>query len=511
MSISGKLLSSILVVCVISVLGLAMFASAMAKSIGRDEHMYCTAGVLLGQGQMIYRDFSYIAQLPYQPLLYAVAYKALRTDYYLLVGRVISVICDVVILLCIIGIYRRVLGKLSGVGALLGLVGGIVYVFNPIVDYANGFAWNNDLVAMCVVLSFWLIALANPKEPLEYWRIALIGVLLSLATFMRMTTVVVQCIFLVVILWKGAGTTNGRIKAALVFLGVTAAVGIWPVYTFACAPKAFLINVFQIHLLNSELLHEIRMTFNKPQLLFRCLTTYGYLALMVTAICFWGLAGWVRRRITEEQSTCFALSIGLVMVFFGIALILPETWEQHLAMPVPFVIISLAYPLRYVSQIERRKYFAAGRSMLLLCAAVAVVSHPLVLLRIPLVFCRENWVPIRLHKISVDITKRSGTSGRILTLTPLLALEGGGQIYREFSAGPFAYRVSGRMSAEQLTVSHTAGSKELTRLIHTSPPAAVIVGWEWESLDESLVRAAVQPGWQREVYADTGVVGYFPP
>ena len=488
-----------------------MFANAMAKPIGRDEHMYCTAGVLLGQGHMIYRDFSYVAQMPYHPLLYAVVYKALQTTYYLLVGRIISVICDFVILLCIIDIYRRVLGKLSGVGILLGLAGGIIYVFNPIVDYANGFAWNNDAVAACVVLSFWLMVLADTKKPLEYWRIGLIGLLLSLATFTRMTTAVVQGLFLAVILWKGASTAKNRMKAALVFLGVTAVVGLWPAYTFASAPKAFCVNVFQIHVLNSRWLHEIGMVFNKPALLLRCLTTHGYLALLLTAVCLWVLAGWLRRRITGEQFRCFMLAIALVLVFFIIALILPETWEQHLATPVPFLIISLAYPLRYASRMHGTKYFAAGRFLLLLCAAVAVVSYPVVLLRMPLAICLEQWVPIRLHEISVDIVRRVEKNGRILTLSPLLALEGGGWIYREFSAGPFAYRVSDRMSAEDRAVSNTVGPIELARLVRTSPPAAVVVGWEWKLLDEDLISTAVQPGWQREDYAETGVVGYFPP
>ena len=180
-------------------------------------------------------------------------------------------------------------------------------------------------------------------------------------------------------------------------------------------------------------------------------------------------------------------------------------------MPVPFLIISLAYPLRYVSQISRTKYFAVGRYVLLLCAAVAVVSHPLVLLRVPLALCPEDWVPIRLHEISLDITRRAGENGRILTLAPLLALEGGGEIYREFSAGPFAYRVSDRMSQEDLAVSHTVGERELAKLLWTSPPAAVVVGWEWKRLDEDMVQAAVGPGWQKEVYAGTGVVCYFPP
>ena len=140
-----------------------------------------------------------------------------------------------------------------------------------------------------------------------------------------------------------------------------------------------------------------------------------------------------------------------------------------------------------------------------------MVSHPLVLLRIPLAFDRENWVPIRLHEISADIADKAGEGSRLLTLAPLLALEGGCDIYREFSAGPFVYRISHLMSPEDIELIHTAGPKELAQLVATSPPAAVILGLEWQSLEEDLYKTAVGPGWQKQVYGDTGVVVYFRP
>ncbi len=244
-----------------AMLGLAMFANAMTKPLARDEHIYCTAGVLLAQGQMIYRDFSYVAQLPYHPLILAALFKTLGTTHYLLTGRIVSLICDLVVLLCIIDIYRRVLGRSYVAGALVGLAGGVIYVFNPIVDYANGYAWNNDLVVMCVVLSFWLLVAGPNKGSWRYWRIALLGILLSLATFMRMTTVLIQAVFLVVILWKKPEPGKGRLKAAMVFSAVTGMVSLWPVYAFVCAPKAFLVDIFRIHLLNSQRLHKIGMFF----------------------------------------------------------------------------------------------------------------------------------------------------------------------------------------------------------------------------------------------------------
>ena len=55
------------------------------------------------------------------------------------------------------------------------------------------------------------------------------------------------------------------------------------------------------------------------------------------------------------------------------------------------------------------------------------------------------------------------------------------------------------------------GPKEMAKLIRTGPPAAVVVGLEWQALEEPLIRTAVGPGWYSKAYGDTGVVAYFPP
>ena len=88
-------------------LSLVILGNSMTKPLGRDEQMYCAAGVLLAQGKMIYRDFSYPSQMPYYPLLYAALFRILNTTHYLLAGRILSSVCDILVAVCIVGIYRR--------------------------------------------------------------------------------------------------------------------------------------------------------------------------------------------------------------------------------------------------------------------------------------------------------------------------------------------------------------------------------------------------------------------
>src|SRR4030042_3565914 len=98
---------NVAVILVVLCLSLAILANRMTKSISRDEQRCCTAGVLLAQGEKIYSDFSYPSQMPYYPLFCAALFKMSDTTYFLLAARIISCLCDILVVVCIVGIYRR--------------------------------------------------------------------------------------------------------------------------------------------------------------------------------------------------------------------------------------------------------------------------------------------------------------------------------------------------------------------------------------------------------------------
>lgn len=117
-----------------------IFSNAMARPVERDENMYCSGGVLISQGNLIYKDFSYVSQLPYHPLLLSVIYKISGTTYYLLTARIVSCIADFLTVLFIILIYRKVFSAFHFSGLLLGFAAATLFLFNPIVNYISGLA-----------------------------------------------------------------------------------------------------------------------------------------------------------------------------------------------------------------------------------------------------------------------------------------------------------------------------------------------------------------------------------
>jgi len=501
---------NIVAVVVLVVLLLAVLSNSMIKPVGRDEQMYCTGAVCMAQGKLIYRDFSYAAQMPYHPLLYAALYRISGTTHYLLAGRLVSCVCDILVILCIVGIYRRIFKSFAVSGTLFGLAAAVLYVFNPLVDYANGYAWNHDVVIPCVVLSFWLFISANFGERSAYWRIAAMGALLTFATCMRVTTALVELLFFVMLVTVPAASMKQKVKNVLPFVAAALLVLIWPVSVIARAPAAFFINLVKIPLLYGRWLHEIGMVHDKFDLTIHCLTRPGYLVLILMSIYLFTAIAVLRRSLKTADGRPMLLALLLVATFFIIALIPPTMWHQYLAVPVPFMVIAIAWPLVRLRTLGISGHFKIASAATAFCVLAAVAAYPLVLIRIPAVIVPEGWAPLELHKVSQDIADKATRPGPVLTLAPLLAIEGGRDIYNELSAGAIIYRIADSLSDEERRITHTAGPETLLPVLEESPPSAAVFGVEMGGLEEPLKKAVVTGDWKVEKY-ENGPEVYFRP
>ncbi len=500
------------VVFAVVVLSAAILANSMSKPVGRDEQMYCTAGVLMSQGKMIYRDFSYPAQLPYHPLLLATLYRVSGTSRYLLAGRLVSVLCDILTVVCILGIYRRIFGRFAVSGRLLGLAGVVLYVFNPLVDYANGYAWNHDVVILCVVAAFWLYISIDFAGRLRWGRIAAIGALLTFASCMRITTVLVEFLFLAVLVSESAESIKERCRRVLPFICATGVMVIWPVWIVAQAPQAFFLNIVRIPMLYGEWLTKIGMVHNKFDLTVACLGTPGYFVLVGIAAYLALAVLFLWRKLEIGKGRKPLLAFLLAAAFFVIAFVPPTMWRQYLAVPAPFIVIGLAYPLLFLRNLgeaaKDARHFKIACVLIGICVLVAVRSNAVVLKRLPLALVPEEWTPVIKHKISEELGQKVHEPRKVLTLAPLLALEGGCDIYDELSAGSIIYRIGDSLTANERLVTHTIGPQGLSAMVEVSPASAVILGVEAPHMAflEKPLKEVVPPDWKRDVLADGAVL-----
>ncbi|MBN1360945.1 MAG: hypothetical protein JW993_10150 [Sedimentisphaerales bacterium] len=494
----------------------ALLANAMLKPVSRDEHMYCTAAVLLGQGRQIYRDFSYPAQLPYHPLLLAGIYRVFDTRHYLLAGRLVSVACDILVVVLILVTYHRVFGAYRLEGLLFGLAAAVFYVFNPQVDDAAGRAWNHDAVILCVMLAFWLFTAVDFQGKGHVWRVAVIGALLTFATCMRVTTALVEVLFLGVILVGAGGSVRNRVRAALPFSLAGLAIAAWPVWVCLQAPQAVWLNLVRLPVLYGRWLHQIGMTQPKLTLTLFCLTKPEYLVLLaVSGYLLWtSVRRW--RHLEPMTRRDLVAACLLAGAFSLIAFIPPTMWEQYWAAPVPFLTVALAWPLanlcRSCRQDKIGRDFRVATWVVFIGATVTAFANPAVLHRLRDATATQAWTPLALHQTSVDIVARTPEPKRVLTLGPLYALEGGAAIYPELASGSVVYRVADALTERERAVTHTVGPAALVPLVEQHPPAAIVAGVEQRGvavLEEPLLEAT-GPDWRVETYAD-GIRAYFRP
>jgi 4-amino-4-deoxy-L-arabinose transferase-like glycosyltransferase len=503
---------------------LIIFSNAMAKPLNRDEHTYCSAAVLLSQGQTIYKDFSYVAQLPYHPLLLSAIYKITGTTHYLLTARIVSCLADFLTVIFIILIYRKIFSNYVFSGLFFGLAAATLFLFNPLVNYITGLAWNHNIVICCVAISFWLYltldrtgktdaTLRSSEVSLRstsYWKTALIAALLTFATCMRITTAFVGIVFFAALLFSHFKSKKDKFINVLVFLLSSLLVLAWPVWIIAEAPRAFYLNLFQIPVLNSQLLVRMGLFYSKLRLFFLVLSSVEYLFPLLIAIYVYSRLFSSRRQNVINSSIYLALL--LPIVFFIIAFIPPTMWIQYLAIPVPFLLISLAFPLFFLRQSAESSHFKIASLLIAACVIITVFQHIIILEPVMKLSKTTSWVPVQVHNISEKITQNIDKSGPVLTVSPLYALEGSCRIYPQLSAGLFVYRIADNLTEDQRQITKTVGPASLKQMIEQNPPSAVIVGAEANSgfgnLENTLL-TAVGPDWHRKTF-ETLVV-YFRP
>ena len=180
-------------------------------------------------------------------------------------------------------------------------------------------------------------------------------------------------------------------------------------------------------------------------------------------------------------------------------------WRQYLAMPVPFLVIALAYPLAHLRNAEQsssKRPFTIATMVLSAAVTLAVVNNPIVLSRPLAVLVPEHWVPTKLHRLSGRIVGDMPEPKRALTLGPLYAIEGGGDIYPELASGAIVYRIADSLSADERAVTGTVGPQTLPKLVEESPPALVILGAEpsYFAFLEDPLREMVTPNWTRQTH-----------
>ena len=486
------------VVClVLIVLFALLFGLNMRRGLNHDEHQFVGSAVLLARdGLLPYADFAYF-HVPGQTLLNAALFSLF--DHYLLAARTLAVISSWLGLALILVSGLR-FAPFAGGWARFGyaLAGVVVLTTAPIFVFTSGRAWNHDLpmlLTLAAVLSFLRAsgydrrAAAGRAPSCPACWLTATGVLLGLAAATRLSYAFLAPPF-VLALWLARERTWRARLVASGWLVIGGLVGLAPVWwALLVAPAGFLFgNV--VYNLRLNPLYYAQASGAAAVTLPAKLVALGDIlwrqpANLVLPLLFIGALPLALPHLRRPASLPLRLIL-LVLPFalFG-AMSATPSQTQYYYILYPLLALGFFYA---VALWPRRQRWAAtalvaGALMSIIATAPAYVGGVEVLLR------PDRWYPVKARARGARIADLA-EDGRILTLAPIHALEGGLPIYPEFVTGPLAWRVAPLVTPTERARFGLVTAPELAARLAAQPPRAVLAGFEEDDAELEAVLLA---------------------
>ena len=107
-----------------------------------------------------------------------------------------------------------------------------------------------------------------------------------------------------------------------------------------------------------------------------------------------------------------------------------------------------------------------------------------------------TWFPLHAHWTSEKLASKVD-SGKILTLSPIFAVELDRDIYPEFVTGPFAWRTAHFVPENQRSILGVVAPEDLEAFLSKQPPSGILVGNE-PGLEAPFLEYAEQYGYSPE-------------
>ncbi len=459
---------------------LLLFVRAMARPLNHDEHQFIApAALLLRNGLLPYRDYP-VFHTP--DLVFVFAGIFALTSHLLLAARGFNAFCAALLLLLVFFVAARAFRHLGERRWLVALGFFLVLGLNRGFDFTAGRAWNHDLAVLASVAAF-LAFLRAPHSSRPMIWIAVCGGLVGLSLGTRLS-------FAPLIVPFALGTLlfpiPGRSRLlCLTSYGVGLALALLPMgLLFLQAPSQFLFDNFTYNGAINRLYRENTVPreiafLNKLSFPFQevlkspsdlaIVAGFGYFALRP-----WWRSGW--RRYQANPAVTLLLLL-LPFLFIGSWAPTPS-YRQYYYPFVPFLLLGNIHGM------ARERTFRVGW----LLAAVAAESLVQTLLAMPpesVTLHPSKWPVFAAHEEGLKI-KRFAPQGRLLTLGPILPLEGGADIYRDFASGPFAWRTATFLDAQQRARYGLVAPTDLEAFLQQKPPAGILTGTEHGKLEQPL-------------------------
>jgi len=497
-----KITKHLLSALMFAVLFALLLGANMQKSLDHDEHQFIAGGALLAQkGLLPYKDYAYF-HMPYLAFAYAAIFKI--TAYRLLAARVFSTACAWLMLIAILLLaWRLFRGRHLLLRSLLSLGSAGLILTNPLFVYTSGKAWNHDATVLLILLAFLASGRSVKQNGCPKW-LFLSGLLLGLATGVRLSAAPLALPFLLMTLWPAPKPRSGTLRRPMTF-GLGLLVGLLPAaFLFVLAPRQFLFGNLGYPHYNTLYRQQVGFVAGDVSVIamsiggkLRYLARYVFSSpgnlLLLLAFVFFALY-MPLTDLHRPGPYRFELTLSLLLIpFLLIGSFAPTpAFFQYFYALVPFALLSILYAMADLRERKAKQNWSLALWVLILTLSCAygIKAYE----SIHTLFTPDDWLPMQVHRSGREIAEMVGAEP-VLTLSPIFPLEGQVDIYPEFATGVFAWRVAPLVPYDTRREMGIISPTELTDLLASKPPGGILVGDEG-GLEQPFVDYAEQNGYE---------------
>lgn len=484
-SILGKHL--IPVTAFLFLVGMTLFLSSLSlhQEFDHDEHQFVASAVLIANHHLVpYRDFPFF-HTPNLLFAYAVLFRF--TSRLLLGARLFSAACAeltmFVIFMTTLRLWKRPWNLMS---LLVAAAAVLLLVSQPLFLYTSGRAWNHDLPLLLLLVA--VLAHCKWMRTGKVLMLFLSAALVGFAAGTRLSYVPPVMAFVGGIVFVTRTTTRWRSLA--VFASGLAMSLIPTAVTFVLAPARFLFGTLGFARLSNMYRREIgyqrAMTLGGKLAYLGSLLVEHRGALLLLTLLFVAIFLLVVRQETGLRLELTFITAVIFCCLLG-ALAPSPSQIQYFYQPIPFLVLGIVFGIASL----RAQAKTGDHTLVAFLLASAVISsvglssysHPRRLAH------RSGSVDEGLDLVALQTRARVG-SGKVLTLAPMIPLEGGLDIYPEFSTGPFAWRTAHLLDPTDRVRFRMVSAMDLELLLRPDPPSGILVGAEVLPLEDPLIQYA---------------------
>ncbi|MET0309797.1 MAG: hypothetical protein ABW023_13905 [Sphingomonas sp.] len=474
----------------------------MTYPLQHDEHFYVPAGILFSFGRL-YPDFGF-SHLPNLPILLSAVF-AVAGGYYVLVGRLVVFLAWLMAVGALALIGRRCARSDMVAAVLVALL-----VANPALLDATGMAVTNNFIATPFALFGLLAFIEAATRPMPSRALAgLAGFLLAVAVgFKANYAILLPPVAIAAILVPPQLPMRARLtQIALPMLAGGIIGGAPTLYFLAQDPSGFLAHVVRFHRgpqlgywgTNPDPLDPKAIGLSAKAIMAQRSWLSGTNLIVLLALAFYaalGFRGGRFRFLLDWRARWPILLLASITALAAAVSFLPTPgFPQYFTIPIPFALMLIALLHGALDSWEQRM----TRPFLIAALALAAfIGTPILLSTAPRIVDIARWTGFQVHRDATrmaQIARAKDQRGLMATLSPVYALEGNLDVYPSLAMGPFVYRASAWIPAEDrrhyrsLTSPATVGA-----MLESTPPIAILTGQEG-ALDAPLSAFAVANGY----------------